>query len=83
VTALSFGAPVIDPAGKHARHCVDGRQPGREPATHSTDELMNVGEGLHGKQRVDATEPTSAHSGNVVAHQIDDHQVLGVPLTRC
>ena len=76
----SFGAPVIEPPGKHARTQSTGRATGLQHAGDGRDELVHGRVVLDDHQLGDAHAVDLADAPEVVAQQVDDHQVLGVGL---
>ena len=73
----SFGAPVIEPGGKQERTASRGRGAGPQPAPHRGDQLVDglVGLDRHHLRHLDAAD--LADGAEVVAQEVDDHQVLG------
>ena len=76
----SFGAPVIEPPGKAARMQSTRSASSRSRPRTVGDELVHGRVGLddHERRHVDAAE--LADAAEVVAQQVDDHQVLGAVL---
>ena len=73
----SFGAPVIEPGGKQARMHSAGPTSVAQPAAHAGDELVHGLVGLDPHQLRDLDAADLADAAEVVAQQVDDHQVLG------
>ena len=75
-----FGAPVMEPPGKHARMQSGGSTSSRKRAAHGGDELM------HGLVGLDVHEVGNVHGAHladhaeIVAQEVGDHQVLGAVL---
>ena len=80
VIAESFGAPVMLPAGNVASSRSPTRRPRGEPARDRAHELVDGRVRLDLEQAVDAHRAGLAHPREVVAHEIDDHDVLGALL---
>ena len=78
--AASFGAPVIEPGGKAARSASSASQPARKrPRTVETSwNTRRVALDREQLRHLDAAR--RAHAAEIVAHEIDDHQVLGALL---
>ncbi len=76
----SFGAPVIEPPGKQARAHSTGAAVGRQPALDRRDQLVHGRVVLDHHQLGDGDAADLADDAEVVAQQVDDHQVLGVGL---
>ena len=76
----SFGAPVIEPPGKHARTHSTGVRPRFEHAGDGRDQLVHGRVGLDHHQLGHAHRVDLADAAEVVAQQVDDHQVLGAGL---
>ena len=79
-SAASFGAPVTEPGGNVAAMASAQPQPGRRrPSTvrHEVDEARVV---LDGEQGGHLDRAEVAHPAEVVAHEVDDHHVLGAVL---
>ena len=76
----SLGAPVIEPAGNSARSAPTVVDVVAQPPAHRRDELVHARVGLHLHQRRHLHGPRLAHHRQVVAQQVDDHQVLGAEL---
>ena len=76
----TFGAPVIDPAGNRARIASTATHRGPQGAAHGRDQLVHRGEGLDPEQVRDVHRSGRTDAREVVADQIDDHQVLGAVL---
>ena len=72
-----FGAPVIEPPGKQARMQSGGSTLLAQLAAHGGDELVHglVGLDVHQVGHVHGAD--LADDAEVVAQQVDDHQVLG------
>ena len=73
----SFGAPVIEPPGKQARTHSTAAALGFELAGDRRDHLVHGRVGLDHHQVGDADAVDVADPAEVVAQQVDDHQVLG------
>ena len=78
--ARTFGAPVIDPPGNAARSRSSASVPGLELADHGRDQMMDGGVALEREQLGHAHGAGRADARQIVAHQVDDHQVLGAIL---
>ena len=75
--ARTFGAPVIEPPGNAARSRSSASASGRELADDGRDEMMDGGVALEREELGDAHGAGRADARQIVAHQVDDHQVLG------
>ena len=78
--ARSLGAPVIDPPGNAARSRSSASTPGVEIADDGRDQMVDRGVALEREELGDAHRARRADARQVVAHQVDDHQVLGAIL---
>ena len=76
----SLGAPVIEPAGKSARSAATVRDAVAQPAAHRRDELVHARVGLDAHQLGHLDRAGRADHRQVVAEQVDDHQVLAAEL---
>ena len=82
--ARIFGAPVIDPPGKVARNTSASVTPGRSSPATCRHQVMQRRKAVHLGERVDADAAGAADAPEVVALQVDDHDVLGALLgIRC
>ncbi len=72
-----FGAPVIDPGGKHARTASSSVDIRPEPAPHRGHQLVHGRVALHRHQPRHLHGPGLGDPAEVVADQVHDHQVLG------
>ena len=79
-SAVCFGAPLTDPGGKLAASRSGHAVPGAEPAGDVGDEVHEAGVLLDAAQVVDLDGARPADAGQVVAHEVHDHDVLGVVL---
>ena len=78
--ARIFGAPDTVPAGKHARSRSNGVTPSRSsPATSETRCVM-CEKRSGSRKRSTRTVPGLAHAREVVAPEVDEHDVLGAVL---
>jgi hypothetical protein len=75
----SFGAPVIEPPGSRPR-AFAGAAVGGEHAADGRDQLVHGRVVLDDHQLGHADAADLADPPEVVAQQVDDHQVLGVGL---
>ena len=79
---LTFGAPVMEPAGKQAATASARGMPGPEPGIDGAHHLVDRGVAF------DRAEPADRHGAGhrevaeVVAQQVHDHDVLGPVLGR-
>ena len=71
---------MIDPPGNGGAHQVERVVPGRQLAHHRGDEVMHRRVMLEREQFRHAHGARAADARQIVAHQIDDHQVLGAVL---
>ena len=78
--ALIFGAPVIEPAGKQASTASMRGEPVGEIGLDRRHQLVHLGVALDGEQARDPHAAESGDAAEVVAHEVDDHQVLGLLL---
>ena len=78
--ARTFGAPVSVPAGKAADQRVERIQPGPQPALHVGDDVHHVAEPLDGEALGDAHAAELGDAADVVAAEVEQHQVLGALL---
>ena len=78
--ARTFGAPVIEPPGNAARSRSSASVPGRELADDGRDQMMDGGVVLEREELGHAHRARRADARQIVAHQVDDHQVLGAIL---
>ena len=78
--ARTLGAPVIEPPGNAARSRSSASAPGSSVADHGRDEVMDGRVALEREQLRDADGAGRAHARQIVAHQVDNHQVLGAIL---
>ena len=76
----SFGAPVIEPPGNAARMQSIAVGVVAQAAADRRDELVHGGVGLDGHQLRHLDAAQRADAAEVVAQQVDDHQVLGAGL---
>ena len=76
----SFGAPVIEPGREQRPQRADRGDVVAQPAADGRDELVHLGVGLHLHQRRHLDRARLADAAEVVAQQVDDHQVLGAEL---
>ena len=76
--ALTFGAPVTDAQGKRAANSADERRiaHGRDLGGHLEERRIS----LHPEQRPHFDRAGPGDATQVVAHHVDDHQVLGALL---
>ena len=75
--AASLGAPVTEPGGNVASSSSGQPTPGAQPARHRAHQVEQARVRL-GDAQAPAPRPTVlAHPAEVVAHQVDDHHVLG------
>ena len=73
----SFGAPVIEPPGKHARTQSTGVRSRSSTPGDRRDQLVHRRVGLDDHELRHAHGVDLADASEVVAQQVDDHQVLG------
>ena len=78
--AATFGAPVIEPPGKHAATRSSACLSGRELPFDGAHELMHARERLDVEQLARAHGARHAALAEIVAQEIDDHDVLGAIL---
>ena len=76
----SFGAPVIEPPGKAARTQSIARGVVAQPAADGRHELVDRRVGLDGHERRHLDAAQRADAAEVVADEVDDHEVLGARL---
>ena len=75
--ARTLGAPLTVPAGEGGFERVDPVGAVGEPAAHRRDHVDDVRVQLHLHELVDLDAARRAHPAQVVAPQIDQHDVLG------
>ena len=75
--ARTFGAPLTVPAGSVARSTSIGPSPSRSVAGHLRREVHHVAVALQRHQLVDVHGAESGDPPDVVAGQVDQHDVLG------
>ena len=75
-SALDFGAPLTDPGGNVAAKIAAHPTSGLEPADDGRDEMDEAGVGLDPAQRRDLDRSRLADPAEVVADEVDDHDVL-------
>ena len=78
--ARIFGAPVIEPPGKVAAMRSTTSRPGAQAPGDHRGEVMDRGIGLDAAQRGHRDAAGLADPRQVVAQQVDDHDVLGAVL---
>ena len=78
--ARTFGAPTSVPAGNAAANRSNASLPGRELAVHAADDVHHVAVALDMTVRIHADGAGSRDAAEVVAREIDEHDVLGVLL---
>ena len=78
--ARTFGAPETVPAGKHARRRSKRVPAGRELARDLRDEVGDVRVALGLEEADDAHRAGRADAREVVAAEVDEHDVLGLVL---
>ena len=80
--AAILGAPVTDPGGNAARTSSPSPTPSRSVPLTSETRCQTPVCGRASRERVDADRPGQADPAEVVAHEVDDHHVLGAVLLR-
>ena len=75
--ARTFGAPDSVPAGSVARSTSIGPLPGRQGPGHLGGQVHDVAVALHHHHLVDHLGAEAHHPADVVAGQVDQHDVLG------
>ncbi len=75
-----FGAPVTDAGGNVARTRSPSPIVGSQSPAHGAHEMGEAGMLLDGEERGHVDRPVLADAAEVVAGQVDDHQVLGMVL---
>ena len=78
--ARTFGAPDTVPAGSVARSTSIGPETVTEPPGHLRRQVHHVAVPLERHQLVDGDRAELGHPPDVVARQIDEHDVLGALL---
>ena len=78
--ARTLGAPDSVPAGSTERSASIGSDLGAQVAGHRGDDVHDVGVGLDGHERLDLDRAVLAHPAEVVAAEVDEHDVLGALL---
>ena len=78
--ARTFGAPTRVPAGKVAANRSNASMPGANLAVHAAHDMHDVAVALDHAVGIDAHRPGGRHPAQIVARQIDQHDVLGVLL---
>ena len=78
--ARTLGAPTRVPAGKVAANRSKASRPAREPPAYAAHHVHDMAVALDRTIGLDATLPASADAPEVVARQVDQHDVLGVLL---
>ena len=78
--AASLGAPVTDPPGKVARSSSARPTSGAQRARDGRDQVPHPGHRRLGHQRRHVDAARLAHAAEVVALEVDDHDVLGAVL---
>ena len=81
-TAAIFGAPVTEPPGKSAPRISARPASGRSVALDGRDEMLDAGQRLGDHQLRPADRAGDADAREVVALEVDDHDVLGGVLGR-
>ena len=79
-SARGFGAPESVPAGNVARNTSIGVRAGREVALDRRDEVHDVAEPLDPHELGHLDRARRADLREVVAGEVDEHQVLGLLL---
>ena len=75
-----FGRARDRATGKQRPHHIDRAPPRRQPRPHRRHHLMDGGVSLDGKGRRDPHAPGHADAREVIAHQVNDHQIFGAVL---
>ena len=78
--ARTFGAPLTVPAGSVARSTSIGPSPATSVAGHLRREVHDVAVALERHQLVDVDGPEPGDPADVVAGEVDEHDVLGALL---
>ena len=78
--ARTFGAPESVPAGSTERSASIAATPRRSVPETLRDDVHDVAVGLDRHERVDVHRPVLAHPPEVVASEVDEHDVLGALL---
>ena len=78
--ARTFGAPTSVPAGKRRREQVERVLAGRQLAVHAADDVHDVAVALDVPVRIHADGAGARDAAEIVAREIDQHDVLGVLL---
>ena len=82
-SACTFGAPVTEPGGNVARSSSPSPTPGAQPRRrHGRHEVPDAGVRPRPRGAEARHAPVRADPAQVVAHQVDDHHVLGRVLAR-
>ena len=80
--ACTLGAPVIEPGGKAARNRSIAVRPGASRPVTVETRWCTLAKLAHAEELGHSHRAGRADPGQVVAHQVDDHQVLGPILWR-
>ena len=80
-SALGFGAPESVPRRERGAQQVERGDLGAQLAGHLGDEMRDVGEPLRLEEALDLDRSGDAHAREVVAAEVDEHDVLR-PLLR-
>ena len=75
-----LGAPVTDPHGNSARNRSSSPVPAPDPRAHLRGHLPDGRVALEGEELVHHHAADLGHAAEVVAEQVDDHEVLGLLL---
>ncbi len=76
----NFGQPVMVPPGNTARNAPMGVTCDAQPAAHARDDMVHMRVRLGHHELLDAHRPRLAHAPEVIALEVDQHDVLGALL---
>ena len=77
---LTFGAPVMEPAGKQAATASARGIPGLQPGIDGAHHLVHRGVAFDRAEPADGHRAGHGEMAEVVAQQVHDHDVLGAVL---